>query len=189
MREHTRAKQRRGHEAEAAEQSKAREGFLRCRAAAARKHRGEHTGRWGGEHATGVRGHTHTHRHTATLGSLHNVNKVVCAQRLFPSCIWEVNTRVWAQSPGQRLQIAKGRPCFLEFGVYCFACVLKTQNQKEKKRKRKISISQKTQSESGQPTPRLLSGFGKWGREVWHYTRVSKPGTSGPQAFILSSEK
>jgi hypothetical protein len=86
----------------------------------------------GGEHATGVRGHTHTHRHTATLGSLHNVNEVVCAQRLFPSCIWEVNTRVWAQSPGQPLQLAKALPCFLEFGVYGSVCVLKTQNPKEK---------------------------------------------------------
>lgn len=89
----------------------------------------------GREHATGVRGHTRTHQHTATLESLHNVNEVVCAQRLFPSCIWEVNTRVWAQSPGQPLQFAKELPCFLEFGVYCSVCVLKTQNQKEKKRK------------------------------------------------------
>lgn len=82
-------------------------------------------------------GHTHTHRHTATLGSLHNVNEVVCAQRLFPSCIWEVNTRVWAQSPGQPLQLAKELPCVLEFGIYCSVCVLKTQNQKGKEKKTK----------------------------------------------------
>lgn len=129
-----------GHQAEAAEQSKAKPGkafggagLRQPRSREAQRSRTRDVG--GREHATGVRGHTHTHRHTATLGSLHNVNEVVCAQRLFPSCIWEVNTRVWAQSPGQPLQLAKERPCFLQFGVY--VCVLKTQNQKEKQNKTK----------------------------------------------------
>lgn len=48
------------------------------------------------EHAavggTGTTRHTQTD--TATLGSLHNVNGGRLYPTLFPSCIWEVNTRV-----------------------------------------------------------------------------------------------
>lgn len=64
MRGHTRAKQRRGHQAEAAEQSEAREGFLRCRAAAAEKHRGAAHRTLGAGSMPQESGATHTHTDT-----------------------------------------------------------------------------------------------------------------------------
>lgn len=136
-----------------AKQSKAREGFRRCRAAAAAQSTEEpHTGRWGRGACHGSRGpHAHTPTHSYTWKPA-QCERVVCAQRLFPSCIWEVNTRVWAQSPGQPLQLAKELPCFLEFGVICLC----SENTKPKRK-----TKQKAEARSGQPTLRFPSrGWG-----------------------------
>lgn len=95
-RRHTEAKQRTGHQTKAAKQSKPTQGFLRCRAEAASKHGGAGGLVSPGQGACHVRARSYTALMDghATLGSLDDVKEVVCTQRFFPSCMWEVNTRV-----------------------------------------------------------------------------------------------